>query len=175
MSIFAIIRSEVSDMVGLFECTLRRNEDHDVWLRAAATGLTMVVNEKPLGGSRRRAGSLSADAASMLRGTAATLMQLRDARLDHAGDVAAIDAPLARWRRRELLVEAREAVIHGDVSALEQHLATPAASSGAGRYRVPRQVAAVTPPAVFRWAYALEQILAVRRRARRISMLCIWP
>jgi GT2 family glycosyltransferase len=162
--ILSIFRREVAEVVGGFDCALRRSEDYDFWLRAAASGFRIVVNPKPLGLYRRRPDSISADEVLMLKAMQRPLLKLRDACADRPEVQTAVDIQLARFARRMLVARARNALVEGDMHALATEFAALADETGAVRYRFASWLSG-TAPATLRWAYSCK------RTMRRLSRL----
>ena len=78
----SVCRISALQREGLFDATLRRGEDIDMWLRIAAGGGRIVYRKRVLGNYRRHAGSLSADPVPMHEAFAAVLAKVsRDPRL----------------------------------------------------------------------------------------------
>jgi glycosyltransferase involved in cell wall biosynthesis len=158
MSILAVLRREVGDRIGWFDPALRRSEDYDLWLRAAAAGFGVAVNTTPLGRYRRRPNSLSSDELTMLRAIRQPLLKLRASRPNDAEVLAAIDAQLSRNANRELVVEARTALVECDRHRLAARLSVLAQRTGDLRYRVAYWLSAVVP-AVLLWLYRVKSRL----------------
>lgn len=158
MSILSVFRREVLDAIGPFDPNLRRSEDYDYWLRAAHAGFEVAINPKPLALYRRRPTSLSAAECLMLQAMRVPLEKLRgncpDPEIRRA-----IDAQLAAFARRALLVEAREAIVRGNMAAAERLLGELADATGERRYRLARH-AARTLPAAVRVAYSCKRGVA---------------
>jgi cellulose synthase/poly-beta-1,6-N-acetylglucosamine synthase-like glycosyltransferase len=166
LCILSIFRREVSDAIGGFDATLRRSEDYDLWLRAAAAGYRIAVNPQPLGLYRRRPDSVSADEVLMLEAMKAPLLKIRRLCPDRPDVVLEVDRQLARVARRSLRAAARSALIDGDMAELRRHLAALATETGAVRYRLAGWLAG-TAPSVIAGAYACKQKWLLRRRPAR--------
>jgi hypothetical protein len=61
----ALVRRRIFERVGLFDETLKGTEDFDLWLRIAKAGGRIAYHRQVLVGSRRRPGSVSANAEQM--------------------------------------------------------------------------------------------------------------
>lgn len=169
MSILAVMRREAGDRLGWFDSALRRSEDYDLWLRAASAGLVVAVNPTPLGRYRRRPDSLSSDELAMLRAIRQPLLKLRADHQDARAVVGAIDRQLERIAERELVVEARTALVEFDVRTLGARLGVLADSTGRLQYRIAHWLSAVVP-ATLPWLYrAKSRLQATYRRWRRWS------
>jgi GT2 family glycosyltransferase len=156
LCILSMFRREVVDAIGGFDATLRRSEDYDLWLRAAAAGYRIAVNPKPLGLYRRRPDSVSADEGLMLEAMKGPLIKVRDACTDRADVRAAVDLQLRRFAQRSLIAAARIALLENDMVALAASFAALERETGDARYRFARWLTGVAP-AIIRWAYSLKQ------------------
>jgi hypothetical protein len=168
VSIFSVFRRDLLRAVGAFDERLHRSEDYDLWLRAAAAGLQVAINPRPLGLYRRRPDSLSADETLMLDAMQRPLLKVREG----CGDPriqAAIDAQLAAIVERRLVARARTALVQGDMTALASRFTALADATGARRYRLASWLTGKAP-ATIRWAYrckrTLGQLSGSRRRSR---------
>jgi GT2 family glycosyltransferase len=168
MSIQAIFRRDVPDVVGAFDETLHRSEDYDFWLRAALAGFQIAVNPKPLGLYRRRPDSLSAEEAVMLDAMRRPLMKLRQMCTSRPEIVSAIDYQLARVAERGLVARARTALVSGDMPGLITQFSALAHETGSSRYRVAGWLTGHVPITI-RLAYQCKrrfgQLVRTGRRA----------
>ena len=173
LSILTIFRRRVLDSIGGFDTNLRRSEDYDLWLRAALSGFGIAVNPTPLGLYRRRPDSISADEMLMLTAIRKPLVKLRTQCADRPEIQAAIDAQLARFAHRAMLLDARTALLHGHTAELAAHLSTLADTTGAVRYRLARWLSDRAPLAIW-WAYQCKRTfrrLSLGRRRRTPAAL----
>ena len=168
VSILSIFRREIADTIGGFDHHLRRSEDYDFWLRAAAAGFRIWVNPMPLGLYRRRPDSVSADEVQMLEAMRQPLLKVRRECGDRPEVQAAVDAQLARCGDRILVARARNALLVGDMTALATEFAALADRTGARKYRVARWLSGMAP-ATLRWAYTCRRTLMQLSRSRRRS------
>ena len=158
--IMSIFRREVVHRVGLFDESLRSNEDYDYWLRAAVAGMTFARNDRPLGYYRRRADSLSANDVRMLSGVRAVYQKLRPAILDRPYELELLDRQLERFSMELLAAEACAAIEAGDRKT--------AAARLADLRRLRPGTALVLAELLARWAPRLLPMLYRARRTRRI-------
>ena len=174
MSILSVFRRDVIERIGAFDETLYRSEDYDLWLRAAAAGLRIAVNAKPLGFYRRRPDSLSADEAVMLQAIKQPLLKLRRNCASEPELISTIDAQLARVARRELVADARSALVQGDMPVLESHFSALAAATGSMRYRIAGWLTRRAPGAIqsaYRCKQSVHRLMRGPRRAWQSTML----
>jgi glycosyltransferase involved in cell wall biosynthesis len=116
-----VVRRAAIERIGGFDESLKRSEDHDLYLRLLLAGERIVVNPEPLFRYRRRAGSLSADDLKITRSAARVLDKL-DAQFGQDPDLAR----LARERRKRLLATiefalARQALVDGRWRESQDH------------------------------------------------------
>jgi glycosyltransferase involved in cell wall biosynthesis len=156
--IMSIFRYRVYQTIGGFDESLQTNEDYDFWLRAAIAGFLFYRNDQPLGHYRRRDDSLSASELRMVRGILRVYQKLRPQLLDHAAELAILDAQVARFESRRLAVEAQQAIEAGDFAAAGEHLAALHDRRGGAVLGVARLMA--------RWAPRLLSRAYGIRRAR---------
>jgi GT2 family glycosyltransferase len=166
VSIFSVFRRDLLQAIGGFDDTLRRSEDYDLWLRAAAAGLQIAVNPRPLGLYRRRPDSLSADETLMLDAMRHPLAKVRERCGGRPEIRSAVDRQLAALTRRRLVARARAALAQGDMTALAARFAALADATGARRYRVASWLAG-TAPMTIRWAYSCKRTFGHLSGARR--------
>jgi hypothetical protein len=173
MSILALVRRDVVDAVGLFDVTLRRSEDYDFWLRAAAAGFVIVVNAKPLGLYRRRPDSMSADELLMLQAIRVPLLKLRQHCSEHPDIQLLIDRQVARLARRTMLTSARVALLRGERAQLALQFAALAETTGLVRYRLARWVSDRVP-AIIWCAYVCRHAMRQLAKRRRVEPSSAW-
>lgn len=169
MSIMSVFRREVSAAIGTFDEGLRRSEDYDFWLRAAAAGFSIAVNPRPLGLYRRRPDSLSADEALMLEAMRRPLNKVRQACLHRPEVQAAVDRQLARIAERGLVARARHALLTGDMPKLVTHFSALAEATGYSRYRLAGWLSGRLPLTI-RIAYHAKRTLSpLAKLGRRMA------
>lgn len=173
LSILAVFRREVVDAIGPFDVTLRRSEDYDFWLRAAAAGFLIAVNAKPLGLYRRRPDSMSADEVLMLHAVRVALLKLRQRCSDRPDIQLLIDRQVTRLTRRAMLTGARVALLRGEKTQLALQFAALAESTGLVRYRLARW-ASNRVPAIIWWAYVCKRALRQLTKTRRVDPSSVW-
>jgi glycosyltransferase involved in cell wall biosynthesis len=173
MSILSVFRREVVDAIGGFDATLRRSEDYDFWLRAAAAGFRVAVNMKPLGLYRRRPDSMSADEVLMLHAVRAVLVKLRERSADRSDIRLLVNRQIARLTRRTLLTTARTALLRGDKAELVVQFAALAETTGLVRYRLARWLSDRVPSTIW-WAYVCKRTLRQLAKTRRVDPGSAW-
>jgi glycosyltransferase involved in cell wall biosynthesis len=161
--IMSVIRRRVFEAIGGFDESLRSNEDYDFWLRAALAGFTFMRNDRPLGFYRRRADSLSASDVRMVRGILRVYEKFRPMVLSMPGELAALDAQVARFQCELLAAEARDAI------AAEQF--NVAASRFAELFRRRGGAIAGVGSLMARWTpWLLTRAYQIRRTRREASL-----
>lgn len=168
--ILSMFRRRIVRDIGMFDDTMRGSEDYDFWLRAAAVGLRIAFNPRPLAMYRRRADSVSADETRMLDAIVIPLRRIRAVCEDDEAVSRAIDQQLARFSRRRLVVSARTALLAGDFEGLRSHLARLHVVTGKQRYLAARWLSTSLPSALL-WLYRckelwVRQVAGYRRRFR---------
>lgn len=114
MCIISMFRRDVWRATGGFNTTLRRNEDYEFWLRAAAAGFSILRSLKPVAVYRRRDDSLSSDEPEMIRGVIHVLRQI-DALLDDGREERALlRRQIVRFTRELPRAELRRSLQHSD-------------------------------------------------------------
>ena len=159
--IMTVFRRRVYDTIGGFDETFRTNEDYDYWLRAALAGFRFRRNDRPLGCYRRRHDSLSADDVRMVRGVLRVYEKLRGALADRPHERALTEQQIARFTTALHEVEARMALVSGDMATAAVHLDALHARRGGARVALARLMA--------RWAPGLLARAYDVRRALRAS------
>ena len=119
----ALVRREMFDRVGLFDESLRTNEDFDRWLRIAHAGGRFVYHRRPLWRYRKRAGALSNDPVVMSGGALHVLEKARRELELTPADAAAIDRCCNRLRAMLQLHQGKRAFFAGDFAAARTALA----------------------------------------------------
>jgi glycosyltransferase involved in cell wall biosynthesis len=110
VNIMSVFRRDVFETIGGFDVSLRRSEDYDFWLRAAAAGFVFVQTPEPLVRYRRRADGLSADELKMHAGIVTTLTRARGLCANRPAETAAIDRQIARFDRDAIAIRAKAAL-----------------------------------------------------------------
>ncbi len=167
--IMSVFHRSVYQTVGDFDERLRSNEDYDYWLRAAASGFRFVRNDRPLGDYRRRDDSLSASDVRMLGGLLTVYRKLRPALADRPGELAILDAQVARFETELLAAEARAAIDAGNRRAAAASLRALQSRRPTLAIAIAAVVARCAPPllpVLYRWNRAR---LARRRAARAVA------
>ncbi len=143
--IMSVFWRRVYEGVGDFDETMRSNEDYDYWIRAAHAGFRFARNDRPLGWYRRRADSLSASDARMLRGilrvyakAAPLLVDLPDAR-------AILVRQVERFETELIAAEARQAIRSGNFAEASARLRTLRGRQGGIAVRLAAFLAEWTP------------------------------
>jgi len=118
-----VCRREALGREGLFDATLRRCEDIDMWLRITAGGGRIAYQRRVLGNYRRRPDSLSADTARLLEAFLTVLAKAaRDPRLT-AAQRQTISRQCCVERAAMELAKGKNAILEGDDQAAAGHLA----------------------------------------------------
>jgi glycosyltransferase involved in cell wall biosynthesis len=109
-----LARREALFAVGLFDESLRRSEDFDLWLRVLKGGYRIAYHRQPLVHYRRRVGSLSSDELSMCK----SVLQVFD-KMEQSGELSAEELQTLQRRRLEhqaklQLCEGKKALSEGD-------------------------------------------------------------
>ena len=159
--IMTVFRRRVYETIGMFDESLRTNEDYDYWLRAAAANFRFARNDRPLAHYRQRSDSLSAAEGQMIRGILVVYAKLRAQLGDRPEMMAAIDAQVARFERLLLAEEAKEALGARNTAATGHSLAALHAAEGGVTLGLASFMARWTPGLLWR-AYQL-------RRTRRAT------
>jgi glycosyltransferase involved in cell wall biosynthesis len=159
--IMAVFRRRVYETIGGFDEALRTNEDYDYWLRAAGAGFRFRRNDEPLGRYRRRDDSLSASELRMLRGVLRVYRKLRPSLLGRPGELAVIDAQIARFDTERVAAEARDAMDARDFVRARSCLRDLYSRRGGARLRVASLMA--------RWTPSLLVKAYTARRARLLA------
>ena len=154
--IMSVFRRRVYETVGLFDESLRTNEDYEFWLRAAIAGLRFSRNDRPLGHYRLRTDSLSASDLRMVRGIRNVYKKVRPSLVDRPHELAILDRQLERFETEWRAAEARAALEAHDYDAAREHLCALHARRGGAALGLARFMA--------RWAPALlARVYHVRR------------
>jgi GT2 family glycosyltransferase len=112
--IMSVIRRAALDAIGGFDARFQRNEDYDLWIRAAAAGFRFARNPEPLGSYRVRNDSLSASEAAMLEGILRIYAKHRHAWAPGSAERETLERQVARFDTRLLEVRAARALEEGD-------------------------------------------------------------
>jgi glycosyltransferase involved in cell wall biosynthesis len=162
--VLAAFRREVAERLGGFDGSLRKNEDYDFWIRAAATGHRLAFYGRPLAYYRRRSESLSSNEAEMLDGILRVLANNRPL-ITEPDDVALVDRKMASYEKRRLISSARSSLLERDFGRAASDLDQLQARYG-GLYGVMAQVTRRAPHLLL-WAYSVRSSLHPRARALR--------
>ena len=111
--IMSVFRREVYETIGVFDESMRTNEDYDYWLRAAAAGFRFARQDRPLAQYRVRNDSLSASEERMLRGILRVYGKLAPTLAGRPHERAILDRQVARFERELLAVQAKQAIETG--------------------------------------------------------------
>jgi hypothetical protein len=119
----ALVRRAALDRVGVFDESLRTNEDFDLWLRIAQAGWRIVYTRRPLWRYRRRGGALSADPVAMWGGALRVLEKARRELDLSPADCAAVERARNHARAMLQLQHGKRAFFDGDFAAAAGELA----------------------------------------------------
>ncbi|MFK5582846.1 glycosyltransferase family 2 protein [Serinicoccus sp. LYQ131] len=110
--IFAFYPRHLHDEVGLFDATMRRGEDRDLWIRAIFSGWRIVPQREAHAVYRMAGTSLSADHERMAEAERQVLQQTRDRFADTltATELAYLDLRLSSPAPRQLIHEANDLI-----------------------------------------------------------------
>ena len=120
-----VARREAIVRVGLFDETIRRGHDFDLWLRMALSGATIQYQRHVLAERRARADGLSGDSISELQRAIAILEQF-----GRRGDIepsarTAVRRRLAALADRIEIEQGKLRLIEGNYAAARYHLSAP--------------------------------------------------
>jgi glycosyltransferase involved in cell wall biosynthesis len=119
----ALIRRKALDRVGLFDESLRTNEDFDMWLRIVQSGGRFIYHRRPLWRYRKRGGALSADPVVMWAGALRVLEKARRELDLSAADRAVVDRRCQYARAMMQFCDGKRAFFAGDFAAASAALA----------------------------------------------------
>jgi GT2 family glycosyltransferase len=119
----ALVRRDVLARVGLFDESLRTNEDFDLWLRIAQSGGRFVYHRRPLWRYRKRQGALSADPVVMWGGALRVLEKARRELNLSPAERAVVDRRCDYVRAMLRLYHGKRAFFAGDFAAAAGALA----------------------------------------------------
>jgi glycosyltransferase involved in cell wall biosynthesis len=156
--IAALFRRRVVDLTGGFDESLRRNEDYDFWLRAAAAGCQCAFYGRPLAWYRRRPDSVSADEQLMLAGILRVLKKAEAYCADRPEELSAIDRKVAMFEYRRRLADAKRALRDWDGAAASRAF-LDLAENGHPAYGLMARLTRHAPALAF-WAYAAKCSIA---------------
>jgi glycosyltransferase involved in cell wall biosynthesis len=166
--IMSVFRRAVVERIGVFDDTLRTNEDYDLWIRAAHAGFTFVHNPVPLGHYRRRPDSVSANEIQMFTGIMRVLNRASALCADRPRELAAIHKQLERFQGERFLASAKANLVGRNFDA--------AANDFNSLFDVRRDFASAAIarmsrhlPGVLLWAYRLKRALNARTRTAVIT------
>jgi glycosyltransferase involved in cell wall biosynthesis len=118
----AVARREAVLQAGLFDETLRRCEDYDLWLRIVSGGGRIIYHTKVLGRYRSRAGSLSSDELAMNRALLSVYQKVRK-RTDLSERLRSVlEALIARTQARVDLEVGKQLLSAGDFERAKEFL-----------------------------------------------------
>jgi hypothetical protein len=109
-----LARKQALVQAGLYDESLRRCEDFDLWLRCVKAGRRIIFHNSVLLRYRRRPGSLSADLAAMAEHAAKVLRKAQATMVLSDAERAAIERKLARFEGERLFQEGRQQFLAGD-------------------------------------------------------------
>jgi glycosyltransferase involved in cell wall biosynthesis len=150
VSIVTVFCREVVTKVGAFDETLRRTEDYDLWVRAAAAGFGFVQMLEPLAWLQCRPDSLSADEPAMLASAAKVYRNAAASVREWPAASAAADRQARRFDRERLWYEAKAAVRNGAYPEAAERFDALHDEHGAYRFRI-LAAAARYAPRQLRW------------------------
>ena len=117
-----VIRREILFRAGLFDPTLRRTEDIDMWLRLALHGGRICYQRRVLGKYRRRGDSLSSDPVPMIESFLGVLAKTASAPNVSAAQREVVERQIQTERTRLELEKAKRGFRAGDAEAAIRHL-----------------------------------------------------
>jgi len=117
-----VIRKEILIRAGLFDATLRRTEDIDMWLRIMMHRGRITYHRQVLGFYLRRPGSLSSDFRAMLESYMGVLSKIAQSPLLTASQRDVVERQIPRERARLEAELGKEAFLSGDSTAAIRHL-----------------------------------------------------
>jgi cellulose synthase/poly-beta-1,6-N-acetylglucosamine synthase-like glycosyltransferase len=109
----SVIRKEAFDSIGGFDASLRSAEDLDLWIRLLSQGYEAACLSRPLVRYRRRPGSLSTDARTMLA-SERRVFEKAAAALDGRVERAVAGEAIDRLAEREAHEEAERLILAGE-------------------------------------------------------------
>jgi glycosyltransferase involved in cell wall biosynthesis len=166
LCIMSVFRARVIERTGGFYVGALNGEDYDLWLRAALAGCGIVFNATPAGFYRRRPESKSASEQRMLAGNLAIMSRLREACLDRAEALGAIERQRARLERRLLIAEAKAALLERDFGRARTVFARMADGAASRRERAIATLGK-TMPELLRMGYLARSKCRTVLRGRR--------
>jgi hypothetical protein len=117
-----VIRKEILIRAGLFDATLRRTEDIDMWLRIAMHGGRITNHRQVLGFYLRRPGSLSSDFRAMFESYMGVLSKIAQSPLLSTAQRNVVERQIPRERARMEAELGKQAFLSGDSAAAIRHL-----------------------------------------------------
>jgi len=117
-----LIRREILFRAGLFDPTLRRTEDIDMWLRVAMHGGRICYQRRVLGQYRRRGDSLSSDPVPMIESFLSVLAKTARAPDLSATQREVVERQIQVERTSLELEKAKRAFLAGETDAAISHL-----------------------------------------------------
>jgi hypothetical protein len=109
-----LARRAALERAGLYDESLSRCEDFDLWLRCVNAGSRIIYHHRALLRYRRRPGSLSADPARMAEHAAIVLRKTRNHMQLTVDEQAMIESKLAGLEGDRLFYEGKHAFFAGD-------------------------------------------------------------
>jgi glycosyltransferase involved in cell wall biosynthesis len=118
----SVVRREILIRAGLFDPTVRRAEDVDVWLRIAMQGGRITYQRRALGQYRRNPGGLSSNTVGMIEGYIGVLSKIAQSPLLSAADRQVVERQIPVERARMEREQGKRAFLAGDREAAISHL-----------------------------------------------------
>jgi glycosyltransferase involved in cell wall biosynthesis len=162
-----VARHDAIVMCGLFDETLRRGQDFELWLRMAHAGLGLEYQRHVLAERFVRSTGLSGDAAAELRRAIAVLERFGQGRDLDPKIHAALRNRLSALGDRLQLEQGKQRILEGDFEAAGYHLSASRAQTL--KLRAVR-LALKIAPGVVRTAYC-RRVTALRSRCARTRLM----
>ena len=116
-----LIRREILFRAGLFDPTLRRTEDIDMWLRIVMNGGRIVYQRRTLAQYRRHPGGLSSNTVAMSESLIGVLLNIARRPGLNAADREVVEGQILVERTRMEFEKGKRAFLAGDHEAAISH------------------------------------------------------
>lgn len=140
---------------GLFDESLRRGQDFDLWVRLAAAGTTFAYTTAPLVKRRIHSQNLSGDCISELERAVAVLVKLREKNVLTAAQCDVLDARVRALRAQIATEQGKKTLLAGDLPVARWHFRQAVAEGGGWKPRIVG-LALHLAPAMTRQAYLFK-------------------